>query len=78
LAKVEVEVQEDNAWDLDLSLSTVANVIADSTLPTAAHILESQNIWIVDTGATSHISKHARGGQKYHQTLGHVDLQGKQ
>jgi hypothetical protein len=61
LAKVEIEVQEDNAWDLGLSLSTVANVIADSTVLTGAHILEFQDIWIVDTGATSHISKHAGG-----------------
>jgi hypothetical protein len=67
-AKVEIEVQEDNTWDLDLSLSIVANVIADSTLPTVAHILDAQDIWIADTGATSHISKHEGGGQKHHQT----------
>jgi hypothetical protein len=51
-----------------LSLSKVANVIADSTLPTGAHILESQDIWITDTGAPSHISKHAGGRQKHYQT----------
>jgi hypothetical protein len=44
LAEVEIEVQEDNAWDLVLSLSVVANVIADLPLPTEAHILESQDI----------------------------------
>jgi hypothetical protein len=67
-AKVEIEVQEDNAWDLDLSLSVVANVIPDSTLATGAHILESQDIWNADTGATSHLSKHAGGRQRHCQT----------
>ncbi len=43
------------------------NVIADSTLPTGFHILESQDIWIANTGATSHVTKHARGGKKHHQ-----------
>jgi hypothetical protein len=36
LAEVETEVQEDNTWDLDLSVSIAANDIADSTLPTGA------------------------------------------
>ncbi len=66
--EVEIEVQEDNDWDLDLSLRVVANDIADSALPTGAHILESHDIWITDTGATSHISKHAGGRWEHHQT----------
>jgi hypothetical protein len=58
LSEVEPEVQDNDIWDLDLSLSAVANVIADSTLPTGAHILEFQYIWITNTGATSHVTKH--------------------
>ncbi len=53
---------------LDLSLSAVANVIADATFTTGAHILESQDIWIADIGATSHVTKHTKGGRKHHQT----------
>jgi hypothetical protein len=37
-------------------------------LPTGAHILESQDIWIADTGATSHVTKHAGGRRKHCQT----------
>jgi hypothetical protein len=68
LAEVEIKVQEDNSWDLDLSLSIVANVIADSTLPPGAHILESQDIWIAGIRNTSHVTKHAGGGWKHRQT----------
>jgi hypothetical protein len=50
---------------MDLSLSVVANVIADATFTTRAHILESQDIWITDTGATSHVTKHTEGGRKH-------------
>jgi hypothetical protein len=53
---------------LDLSLSAVAKVIADTTFTTGAHILESQDIWIADTGATSHVTKHTEGGRKHRQT----------
>jgi hypothetical protein len=53
---------------LDLSLSAVANVIADATLTIRAHILESPDIWIADTGATSHVTKHTEGGRKHRQT----------
>ncbi len=35
---------------------------------TGAHILESQDIWIADTGATSHVTKHTEGGTKRCQT----------
>jgi hypothetical protein len=69
LAEVEPEVHENDVWDFDLSLSTDANVIAESTLPTGAHILESQDIiGIANIGATSHVIKHAGGGKKHHQT----------
>jgi hypothetical protein len=68
LAEVEPEDQYDDIWDLDLSLSTVGNVIADSTLPTGTPILESQDIWIANTRATSHVTKHAGGKKKHHQT----------
>jgi hypothetical protein len=53
---------------LDLSLSAVASVIADASFTTGAHILESKDIWIADTGATSHVTKHAEGGRKHRQT----------
>jgi hypothetical protein len=53
---------------LDLSLSAVANVIADTTFTIGAHILESQDIWIADTEATSHVTKHTEGGRKHLQT----------
>jgi hypothetical protein len=63
--------KDDNDNDppiLDLSLGAVANVIADATFTTGAHILESQVIWIADIGATSHVTKHTEGGRKHHQT----------
>jgi hypothetical protein len=53
---------------LDLSLTAVANVIADATFTFGAHTLESQDIWIADTGATSHVTKHTEGGRKHCQT----------
>jgi hypothetical protein len=62
---------DDNGNDppiLDLSLSAVANVIADATFTTGANILESQDIWIADTGTTSHVTKHTEGGRKHCQT----------
>ncbi len=43
---------DDDPPILDLSLSAVANVIADATFMTGAYILKSQDIWIADTGAT--------------------------
>ncbi len=55
-----------DTYDLDLSLTAVANVIADVTFTTGAHILESQDIWIADAGATSHVTKHAEGRTKHH------------
>ncbi len=68
LTNVDLEVPNEDTYDLDLSLSAVANVIADATFTTGAHILELQDIWIVDTGATSHVTKHAEGKTKHHQT----------
>ena len=65
---VNIEVSNEDSYDLDLSLSAVANVIADATFTTGAHILESQDIWIADTGATSHVTKHAEGRTKHRQT----------
>jgi hypothetical protein len=62
------EKRNDDPPILDLSLSAVANVIADATFMIGAHILESQDIWIADTGATSHITKHTEGGRKHCQT----------
>ncbi len=62
-------MSNEDTYNLDLSLSAVANVIADVTFTTGAHILESQDIiWIADTGATSHVTNHAEGGTKYCQT----------
>ncbi len=60
--------RNNNPHILDLSLSAVANVIADATFTIGAHILESQDILIADTGATSHVTKHTEGGRKHHQT----------
>jgi hypothetical protein len=40
-----------------------------TTFTTGAHILESQDIWIADTGATSHVTKHAEARTKHHQTF---------
>jgi hypothetical protein len=65
---VDLEVSNEDPYNLDLSLSAVANVIADATFTTEAHILESQDIWIADTGATSHVTKHAEGRMKHCQT----------
>jgi hypothetical protein len=59
---------DDDPPILGLSLSAVANVIADTTFTTGVHILESQDIWIADTGATSHATKHIEGGRKHYQT----------
>jgi hypothetical protein len=59
---------DDDLPILDLSLSAVANVIADTPFTTGAHILESQDIWIADTGALSHVTKHTEGGRKHLQT----------
>jgi hypothetical protein len=63
---VDLEVSNKDTYDLDLSLTAVANVIADVTFTTGAHILESQDIWIADAGATSHVTKHAEGRTKHH------------
>jgi hypothetical protein len=30
--------------------------------------LESRDIWIADTGTTSHVTKHTEGGRKHRQT----------
>jgi hypothetical protein len=65
---VDLEVSNEDTYDLDLSLSAVANVIADTAFTTRAHILESQDIWIVDTDVTSHVTKHAEGNTKHCQT----------
>jgi hypothetical protein len=62
------EPSKDGTYDLDLSPSAVANVIADTDFTTGAHVLNSPDIWIADTGATSHVTKHKDGGQKHHQT----------
>ncbi len=45
-----IEPNEDGTYDLDLSLSVVANVIVDTDFTTGAHVLDSQNICIADTG----------------------------
>ncbi len=60
-----IEPNKDGTYDLDLSLSVVANVISDTDFTTGAHVLDSQNIWIADTGATSHVTKHKEAGQKH-------------
>ncbi len=65
---VTVSESNEDAYNLDLSLSAVANIIADANFTTGAHILESQDIWIADTGATSCVTKHTEGGMKHHQT----------
>ncbi len=65
---IDLEVSNKDTHDLDLSLSAVANVIADATFTTGAHILESQDIWIADTGATSHVTKYAEGRTRHCQT----------
>jgi hypothetical protein len=68
LTDVDLEVSNDDTYNLDLSLSAVANVIEDATFTTGAHILESQDIWIANTSATSHVTKHAEGRMKHCQT----------
>jgi hypothetical protein len=65
---VDLEVSNVDTYDLDLSLSAVENVIADATFTTGAQILELQDICIADTGATSHVTKHAEGRTKHSQT----------
>jgi hypothetical protein len=67
LTDMDLEVSNEHSYDLNLSLR-VANGIVDATFATGAHILESQDIWIADTGATSHVTKHAEGGAKHGQT----------
>ncbi len=44
LTNVDLEVSNEDTYNIDLSLSAVANVIADTTFTTRAHILESQDI----------------------------------
>ncbi len=63
-----LEPSKDRTYDLDLSPSAVANVIADIDFTTGTHVLDSPDIWIADTGATSHVTKHKEGRQKHHQT----------
>ncbi len=63
-----IEPNKDGTYDLDLGLSVVANVIADTDFTTGTHVLDSQDIWIADTGATCHVTKHKEGGQKHYQT----------
>jgi hypothetical protein len=41
---MDLEVSNEDSYNLDLSLSAVANVIADATFTTGAHILESQDV----------------------------------
>jgi hypothetical protein len=65
---MDLEVSNEATYNLDLSLSVVANVIADATFTAATHILESQDMWIMDTGAISHVTKHAEVGTKHRQT----------
>jgi hypothetical protein len=43
-AEVDHEVWNRDIMDLDLSHSLVACVLTDSTFPTGAHVLESQDI----------------------------------
>jgi hypothetical protein len=66
-----VECEDNDTNDppvLDLSHSAVTSVIADASFTTRDPILESKDIWIADTGATSHVMKHAEGGRKHRQT----------
>ncbi len=65
---MDLEVSNEDTYNLDFNLSAVTNVIADATFTTGAHIIESQDIWIADTGATSHVTKHAEGRTKHRQT----------
>jgi hypothetical protein len=65
---VDLEVSNEDTYNLDLSLSAVANVIADASFTGGAHILEPQDVWIADTCATSHVTKHAEGRTKHCQT----------
>ena len=55
--EVDLEVTNDNVWDLNLCLIAVANVIADTSLPAGAHILELEDIWNADM-YSSHKSCH--------------------
>jgi hypothetical protein len=64
-----LEPSKDGTYDLDLSLSAVASVIVDTDFTTGARVLDSPDIWIADTGATSHVTKHKEGGQKHCQTI---------
>jgi hypothetical protein len=77
---VDLEVSNEVTYDLDLSLSAVANVIAGATFTTGAHILKSKDIWIVDTGgATSHVSPSMQKAEQsiIRQVFKYRDLQGK-
>ena len=54
--------------DLDLLLNSeiVLGVINDTNeMQPTTHILESEDIWIADTGATSHINKYKTGGTNH-------------
>jgi hypothetical protein len=67
-AEVDFEVWNSGFRDMNLSRNSVACVIADSSLSTGPHILESPDIWIADTDATSHVTKHA-GDDKNHPQI---------
>jgi hypothetical protein len=45
----------------DLNVSSASTCVASTMLPTTL-MLESEALWIVDTGATSHVTKYATGG----------------
>ena len=50
------------AVGFDVSLASVAGELNSRDL------LESEDIWIADTGATTHVTKHARGGKNHRKT----------
>jgi hypothetical protein len=61
--KKEIESTIDDASKFDSTLVCIASTVASTVTPTAT-ILDSEALWIADTGATSHVTKFTTGGDQ--------------
>ena len=57
----ELEIQKSNDDEIADNIENAIACIA-STLSMTTHTLELEDLWIADTGATSHVTKHGKGG----------------
>ncbi len=57
------EEKEIKEFDVSSALTCIVSTASPTT-----QMLESEDLWIADMGATSHITKHATGGIKQHKS----------